>query len=812
MRFRLRRPAGWTWLAGIAVVAIVAAGYSRLTLDMDLFSLLPADSRQAQGLKLYQEAFGSSQELVISLRAGDRQAAAAAAESMAGALQASGLASQVLWRNPLEDPHQLASLIAFVWQNEPPEKFHDMTERFAGPQLDATLDATLERLGSSLEPQQVARLARDPYRLTEALEAVSTLQSTSGQGGGDPLVSDDGRFRIVLVAPPFESGGFARQRQWTRNVKHLVARWQQDQGAAPASVKVTGNPALVAESGSELLEDITWAALGTLLVVVALFWLAHRSWRPLLRLAGLLVVVLGITLGLGGLLLGRINIVSLGFAAILLGLAADYGLILQQELQSYPERSRTGHRRAVAPSVLWAAATSAGAFFMLTRSSLPGVDQLGALVGLGMLTAAAVMLTGFLAPLGRDGQDEPLLAPADPPGSSSASARWRPRVAWLVTAATAAAILAVFLLKGAPEVNYAADALGFRRAPARDALVEVGQEVGQRSDSLWIIVPGASVEDVSERLGRIRGILDRATDGGVLSHYVLPAAIWPNPAWQRENGDRLSWLVERQQAALDAAQQSGFTPESLTLTRNVFDAWRRMAGSDGVVWPEGPGADWILREFSTEQNGRFLLLGRAAAGDKASNGAVTSLGTDLREAAGADLLGWSLLSDSLLGSVQRDVKRVVAPMLAVLLLLLAVAFRHLREMVLSVAVLGLSAAGMLALMTLAGWTWNLMNVMALALLLGTAVDYSIHVQYALRRYGGEAGSMRRTVGRAILLCGASTAAGFGTLGFSSNAGLASLGQVCAVGIVVACLISVYLLPTWWRGLAGIRGDAAEKAT
>jgi len=85
-------------------------------------------------------------------------------------------------------------------------------------------------------------------------------------------------------------------------------------------------------------------------------------------------------------------------------------------------------------------------------------------------------------------------------------------------------------------------------------------------------------------------------------------------------------------------------------------------------------------------------------------------------------------------------------------------------------------------------------------LLGAGVDYSIHVQLALRREAGDASRMRRTVGQAILLCAVSTAAGFGTLGLASNAGLASLGRVCATGIILAGMVSVFLLPAWWQSL------------
>jgi predicted RND superfamily exporter protein len=103
-------------------------------------------------------------------------------------------------------------------------------------------------------------------------------------------------------------------------------------------------------------------------------------------------------------------------------------------------------------------------------------------------------------------------------------------------------------------------------------------------------------------------------------------------------------------------------------------------------------------------------------------------------------------------------------------------------------------------MVLLDWPWNLMNVMALPLLFGAGVDYSIHIQFALRRYGGNLSRVRQTVGRAILLCGISTASGFGTLGFASNAGLAGLGRVCAAGILITSLVSVFLLPAWWRTL------------
>ena len=162
------------------------------------------------------------------------------------------------------------------------------------------------------------------------------------------------------------------------------------------------------------------------------------------------------------------------------------------------------------------------------------------------------------------------------------------------------------------------------------------------------------------------------------------------------------------------------------------------------------------------------------------------------------LSGWELLGSATLKRVQSRMWQVVTPMVVLVLLSLWFAFRRATEILLGVAVLCLSGLCLLAIMAVAGWTWNLMNLMALPLMLGTGVDYTLFIQLALRRHGGDLGMVRRSVGRALMLCGGTAVAGFGSLAFSSNPGMASLGKVCAVGIGANMLISVFLLPAWWR--------------
>ena len=118
----------------------------------------------------------------------------------------------------------------------------------------------------------------------------------------------------------------------------------------------------------------------------------------MLWLLTLLALILAATLALGGLIFGAINVISMGFAAILLGLAVDYAVVHYQEALAQPELSIPEIRRAIAPSIFWAAVTTISAFLVLNFGGLPGLAQLGSLVGIGVAISAGVMIFAFLPP------------------------------------------------------------------------------------------------------------------------------------------------------------------------------------------------------------------------------------------------------------------------------------------------------------------------------------------------------------------------------------------------------------------------------
>ena len=125
----------WWWAL---LVLLAVLGLWRLRFDVDVLNLLPPDQPTVQGLKLYQQHFANARELIITLRAPDAEQAERLADALAARLrQETNLVAGVSWQPPwMEQPAQLAELLACLWLNQPPESFGALTNRLAPDRLN----------------------------------------------------------------------------------------------------------------------------------------------------------------------------------------------------------------------------------------------------------------------------------------------------------------------------------------------------------------------------------------------------------------------------------------------------------------------------------------------------------------------------------------------------------------------------------------------------------------------------------------------------------------------------------------------------
>ena len=135
----------WVWLLLLIPIGI---GLARLRFDVEVFDLLPTNLQVVQGLKLYEQHFANARELIITIRAPEADAAEQSARDLAGRLRReTNLVSEVAWEPPwLEHPEQSAELIAYLWLNQPPEAFGELTNRLAQTNLPTVLQDARERL------------------------------------------------------------------------------------------------------------------------------------------------------------------------------------------------------------------------------------------------------------------------------------------------------------------------------------------------------------------------------------------------------------------------------------------------------------------------------------------------------------------------------------------------------------------------------------------------------------------------------------------------------------------------------------------
>jgi predicted exporter len=353
------------------------------------------------------------------------------------------------------------------------------------------------------------------------------------------------------------------------------------------------------------------------------------------------------------------------------------------------------------------------------------------------------------------------------------------------------------VLLAPPRIDPSSAALRAGNSEAFLAAEEIKLKLGRAREPLWLLAQGSDFEEVARRFERIAPELEAAEQAGEIGGATLPSALLPRPGRQAANREALAGVAARQGELERSAAAAGFSTEALVLTSRILAVWREAAATAEQFLPREETGRWILERVLAQGDGSVLGLGLVYPPEQGE--APPALLERLR-GSGVLVAGWELLGREVYEVVRRSAALMTGLIGGFVVACLWLAFGRLASVLLSLAALGLSGLLLLALMSLMDWRWNLMNLMAIPLLAGVGLDYTIHVQSALERHRGSVAAMRRTTGRALFLCAATTACGFGSLAWSGNAGLSSLGMVCATGIACAWAVSAWLLPAWWLRL------------
>ena len=193
-----------------------------------------------------------------------------------------------------------------------------------------------------------------------------------------------------------------------------------------ARVRQTGRIPTDDDEFGTLKENAGLNAAVSLLAVLIILWLALRSARIIFAVAVSLLVGLAISAAWGLFLVGALNLISIAFFVLFIGLGVDFGIQFnvryRAERHDYPELRTALHSTAVkigGPLALAALATAVG-FSSFLPTAYRGLSELGEIAGSGMIIAfvtSITLLPALLAVLNPPSEPHPMgfaqLAPVD---------------------------------------------------------------------------------------------------------------------------------------------------------------------------------------------------------------------------------------------------------------------------------------------------------------------------------------------------------------------------------------------------------------
>ncbi len=244
-----------------------------------------------------------------------------------------------------------------------------------------------------------------------ALQAFHGVLASALDGHPKPLSWEDllagqaahlaGPYRLVLAQPRLDYGALRPGGAATDALRQAAAglEWVRD-GAA--KVRLTGQVPLADEEFATAARGAVVGLLGSMVLVAVWLFLAVRSWRIGVPILLTLLLGLVLTTGFAAAAVGTLNLISVAFAVLFIGIAVDFAIQFSMRFREARQETDLAHavaltaRRAGGQILVAALATSAG-FLAFTPTSFTGVAELGLIAGVGMLIAFACTLTALPA-------------------------------------------------------------------------------------------------------------------------------------------------------------------------------------------------------------------------------------------------------------------------------------------------------------------------------------------------------------------------------------------------------------------------------
>lgn len=741
------------WLACcIALALALALMLPRSPLNSSVLALLPQQTLGAAPADLQQSFMQRLDRQLVWLVSADGDNGRQAAEWWQAQLQALPELNAV--EGTLDETRQ-AEWGRFAWSHRN-GLIDDATRDRLRSQTQA--DWILAQLFSAFAGVSSKELQGDPLMLTRGSQLAL-------QQNADRMVLRDGWLTVegsqgrrwYFLHGELATNAFSIKQSHALVMRlkaleqQLTTRWPDAQLLTRGTVLFSDDASQRAQQDVETLGTVTIG--GVLLLVLLVF----RSLRPLL----LCVASVGVGAMAGTVMtllcFGELHLMTLVMSLSIVGISADYTLYyLTERMVHGAHASPWESLRKVRGTLLLALGTTAIAWLLMLLAPFPGLRQLAVFAASGLIASCltVILLYPWLV-RGLPVRPVPLMV-----WLARWLAAWR-RNRWLRIGLPLSLLL--YAVLGVSQLRVDDDIAKLQSAPqallAQDRLIAT--LTGQRTDQTWFVVWGETPEQTLQRLARLSPALQQAKQAG----WLETARILPLRSLQQQQEDA-ALLRDAAPHIIARLQQAGITvpppqtkPMPVTpqawLASPLSAGWRLLwltlpDGRSGVLVPVGGVHNSEALQRLAEQQQGVSWVNR-----KASYDALFSF--------------WRTLLSGLLA-------------LALLLIALSYVLRlGLKAGLRSVMPSALSLAVALATLGWSGASLNLFALLALILVLGIGINYTLF-------FSNPNGTPLTSL-LAVSLAMMTTLLTLGMLIFSSTSAISSFGVVLCSGIFSAFILS-----------------------
>ena len=539
--------------------------------------------------------------------------------------------------------------------------------------------------------------------------------------------------------------------------------------------------------------EISILGLASLLGVIALVWLAFRSVMPLLLAivtisSGLLLAVT-FTLSV----FGELHLLTLVFGTSLIGIAIDYSFHFYCERLSDTERSAQATVAYIFPTVTLAFITSALAYVGIGLAPFPGMQQVAIFCAAGLLGAYLTLILAY-----------PLLAGSRLPSGSrplALAGKYLANLTQLSNRLTTplgmsmfALVIVMWCLVGVTKLTVDDDIRHLQQSPASVTEPEnkLRQLLSGGTDNQFLLVRAASEEALLQQLERVSPLLDAAIANQELGNYVSLSRYLPSHQRQ-DTAYRLQGEIYQTQidtVLTSLGLDENLKPElqaSYLAAKDQYiapaDFFKLEAGKQlAPLWlaPNGKATDYdaLNDGGASAEHGAIVLLGGIQQ--------IDALKARFAHDESVQLIDKVADISAVMGHYRLLTLKLLALALGIALLLFSLNF-GIKKAAVVVAVPALAALLTLATLGLTGSPLSLFHALALILVFGIGIDYSLF--FASAQNHGKAVMM------AVFMSACSTLLAFGLLAFSQTQAIHYFGLTLSLGIGLTFLLSPLILTT-----------------